>query len=377
MPPPSTPHDADFPLVRMLAATKPTAKAERTFHELVGRIARAREELAQWQAYELRYNRRVVAEIEPLQAQLRAGQRQLVELIERLLGQPLSGRRGRAQRDKLTHLLLDVVSLLLEHREDEALVALHDKYSDVSRDEARRLEMQATKSMLNDVFGVDVGDDHGATTTEELFEHAQRTMDERAEAEERGAAQRREDRNDPDAGKRSAAQTRREQTAKEVSQSLREIYRKLASALHPDREQDPEARQRKTLLMQRVNQAYDASDLLSLLGLQLEIEQIDAAHLSSVTPKRLAHYNKVLREQLADLDAELRRHVEPYRRSLRSSPTAPLTPAMVDRDLTASVKQLRAANRELREDLVVFRDPELVRQWLEYYEIEGGSEGAG
>lgn len=362
----------------MLAATKPTAKAERTFHELVGRIARAREELAQWQAYELRYNRRVVAEIEPLQAQLRAGQRQLVELIERLLGQPLSGRRGRAQRDKLTHLLLDVVSLLLEHGEDEALVALHDKYSDVSRDEARRLEMQAAKSMLNDVFGVDVGDDHGATTTEELFEHAQRTMDERAEAEERGAAQRRDARDDPDAadspGKRSAAQTRREKTAKEVSQSLREIYRKLASTLHPDREQDPEARQRKTLLMQRVNQAYDASDLLSLLGLQLEIEQIDAAHLSSVTPKRLAHYNKVLREQLADLDAELRRHVEPYRRSLRSSPNAPLTPAMVDRDLTASVKQLRAANRELREDLVVFRDPELVRQWLEYYEIDGGGE---
>ena len=376
MPPSSEPHDADFPLVRMLAAAKPATKPERTFQQLVASIARAREELAQWQAYELRYNQRVVVEIEPLQAQLRAGQRQLVELIDRLLGQPLSGRRGRMQRDKLTHLLLDHLSVLLADGEDEALVALHDKYSDVSRDEARRLEMQAAQSMLNDVFGVDVGDDHGATTTEELLEHAQRTMDERAEAEEQEAAQQRDAHDEADAAghhaRRGAAQERREQTAKEVSQSLREIYRKLASALHPDREQDPEARQRKTLLMQRVNQAYDASDLLSLLGLQLEIEQIDADHLSSVTPKRLAHYNKVLREQLADLDAELRRHVEPYRRSLRSPPKAPLTPAMVDRDLTASVKQLRAANRELREDLVVFRDPELVRQWLEYYEIEGG-----
>jgi hypothetical protein len=39
--------------------------------------------------------------------------------------------------------------------------------------------------------------------------------------------------------------------------------------------------------MQRVSQAYEATDPLTLLGLQLEIEQIDATHLSSAGAWRL------------------------------------------------------------------------------------------
>ncbi len=57
--------------------------------------------------------------------------------------------------------------------------------------------------------------------------------------------------------------------------------------------------------MQRVNHAYDEGDLLTLLTLQLETEQIDAAHLARVSTARLGHYNKVLREQVRKLEHEL------------------------------------------------------------------------
>ena len=59
--------------------------------------------------------------------------------------------------------------------------------------------------------------------------------------------------------------------------AVREIFRKLASALHPDRETDPGERARKTALMQRANVAYAANDLLGLLELQFEVDQIDAS----------------------------------------------------------------------------------------------------
>ncbi len=48
---------------------------------------------------------------------------------------------------------------------------------------------------------------------------------------------------------------RREAEAQQATQSVREVYRKLASALHPDRETDERQREAKTALMQRVNQA--------------------------------------------------------------------------------------------------------------------------
>ncbi|WP_143605999.1 hypothetical protein [Variovorax sp. 54] len=57
---------------------------------------------------------------------------------------------------------------------------------------------------------------------------------------------------------------------------MRDIFRKLASAPHPDRETDAQQRKVKTALMQKANQAYAANDLLALLELQLQL-QIDAS----------------------------------------------------------------------------------------------------
>ena len=50
---------------------------------------------------------------------------------------------------------------------------------------------------------------------------------------------------------------------------LRNMYRKLASALHPDRARDEAERVHKTALMGQVNAAHDAKDLLTLMRLQL------------------------------------------------------------------------------------------------------------
>jgi len=88
---------------------------------------------------------------------------------------------------------------------------------------------------------------------------------------------------------------------------VREIFRKLASALHPDRESDTKQREAKTVLMQKVNQACTANDLLTLLELQLRIEQIDASHIANASAQRLKHYNKVLTEQLGELRMEVER----------------------------------------------------------------------
>src|SRR5690606_20305824 len=103
-------------------------------------------------------------------------------------------------------------------------------------------------------------------------------------------------------GRANRAAERKAQAAREASVSVREVYRKLVSALHPDREIDAAERKRKTRLMQRANQAYERNDLLELLALQIETEQIDAAALASVPEERLKHYNQVLLDQARVLD---------------------------------------------------------------------------
>jgi hypothetical protein len=107
------------------------------------------------------------------------------------------------------------------------------------------------------------------------------------------------------AEKKAKKQEEAEQQAKnEVKQSLRELMRKLASALHPDREPEPKERERKTELMKRVNEAYERNDLLTLLSLQLEIEQIQTDDIAKFSDERIKQYIRVLEDQLRTLRDE-------------------------------------------------------------------------
>ena len=358
-------------MTTVLAYGKPLSKAQLSFQQLVGRIEVKREQLKQWQAYLTRYNQRLASEMEPVLVKLRAGKRQMIEVIDELLSRPAPGRRlTRLQRAKLEQLILPLIIGLLNDGDDEGLEALHDKYSDVSRAQIKKSEKEITEAMLNDVLGLDL--DESASSAEDVLENARKLMQERIDEEARLADEwqneRAARRSRASPAKVDAAQARRDEAAREISQSLREVYRKLASALHPDREPDAEARRRKTLLMQRVNQAYADNDLLTLLGLQLEIEQIDAAQLASIPPQRLAHYNQILREQLADLESELERCIEPFR--FASGHRRNLTPAILDRHLSADIEAVRADVRELQKDVVAIRDPDELRDMLKQYRLE-------
>ena len=151
----------------------------------------------------------------------------------------------------------------------------------------------------------------------------------------------------------------------QISQSLREIYRKLVSGLHPDRETDPTERERKTVLMQRVNQAYDAGQLLQLLELQLEMEQIDTEHIAGLGEARLKHYNQVLAEQEADLTHQVEVLKHSFLAQYQMSPFESYTPkkigTMMSEELVVLQKMI-AAQRDLLELLTEY--PGMFKRWL-------------
>jgi len=145
---------------------------------------------------------------------------------------------------------------------------------------------------------------------------------------------------------------------------VREIFRKLASALHPDREADPAQREAKTALMQKVNQAYAASDLLALLELQLQIEQVDAAHIQSAGAQRLKHYNKVLAEQLAELKAGIELAEARFRDDFGLQPGRGLHPAKLTDIVGHSAKMLQDELAACRRELRTLADKAATRRWL-------------
>lgn len=161
----------------------------------------------------------------------------------------------------------------------------------------------------------------------------------------------------------------REDAAQRAKQSVREIYRKLASALHPDREPDQAQRDRKTLLMQQVNKAYDDGNLLALLELQLAIEQIDHADLAGMSEERVGHFNEVLKEQSRSLDEELSMLTMPFSMIMNWN-SAKLTPQIVSREFSSDLQEQRLLLQQLEADLIEFRDIKRLKAFLKTHQPE-------
>jgi hypothetical protein len=345
-------------LVTVTASTASLTRAQRSFNRLTDKIRRQRAELAEWDTFMPRFEQRARAELDPVEREVREHQRRLVRRLDALLTTPERGERlSKRHCARVRSQIIGLIDAVLGGGPDAELEALYDRHSDISREQLRREEMGMMESALSGIFGAEAVRGHGAADIDELLQHAGESLAGQAAEKERKRMER--------AAKRAArggrptkaelAAERRAQAEREASQSVREIFRKLASALHPDREADSTQRERKTALMQRVNLAYKRKDLLELLTLQIEIEQIDADQLANAPEQRLEHFNAVLREQSKTLADELEQRVTPFRTFLGTL-AGGVTPKSVDKALTERVFEGRTVCKEIARDLEALDD---------------------
>jgi hypothetical protein len=310
------------------------AQQQTRFNALVRDVALWRAALAEWQERIARYEQTLA----PVRRELHAAWRQWVFTLDHASLQP---GLSRAERGQLGDLLRETAAALLQ-LEDDAEVA-----EVASRHAEEALSVSAT------------AEDAAPTGSE------QASLEDPAQDWEQQAAVAAAQRAEWAAQRRAAsASKRRRKEEQEVSGSVRDVYRRLASALHPDREPDARQRERKTALMQQANQAYAEENLLALLELQLQAELIDAAHLASVDRRRLQHYVVVLQEQLADLQSETRRLEAEFRAATGLAPGAGLQARKADRIITSEAQRMRSELQLLRRQTRALLDVEAVKAWL-------------
>ena len=306
--------------------------AQARFNTLVKRIEAERQRLSEWQTTRASYQQKFAAHYLPLLMAYRAAR---VQLIERLDDAGAAMRLSRHEDAKISHIIRTVALDMAGDDDDAQLRGLYERHGGQAWPDE-------TTQVIEEAWQVPIEETPARTPRKSKKKQA-------AEAEQAAVAQ-------------------------QGQQSLREVYRKLAGALHPDREQDADARERKHALMQRVNVAYDRQDLLGLFELQLEVAQIDAQQLSALGEVRLQHYNTVLAAQLADLQRDCRAieagfYVGDERRHRPS-----LSPAGVLRDLQAEIRALQGDIAYLREELAAFRDDRTLKAWLKAYRMAADHE---
>jgi hypothetical protein len=261
----------------------PQTLEQQRFQFLIRQIGDARKAFSDLEKRIEAFRQLRVQKLQPVRASLTRALRETIFAIDRLLDQ-----RGwsRAEQAALRDILTGTAEVVIEVAgEDPEIKAVYNKHSNLDFDTAKDEDIQRLKAEAEAFTGFDLGGDEGIRSEEDLVQRLYEEMAARETAAE--------------PSKRS------EDSAQLARQALREIYRKLASAVHPDRESDAARREEKNQLMQRINQAYAANDLLSLFEIQIEIDQLDPEQIGNLGTQRLRQYNRLLSEQLARLRSKL------------------------------------------------------------------------
>jgi len=318
--------------------------ARKRFDKLLRQLEQRRAELHAWAEAIPRWQQRHHEQLQPLLEQRMALDLAMIELLD---GYAARIKLGKADRAYLSELVCDLAEPLIASGHDE-LKPIFDRHSELGYDEEAVEAEEMLKYAIGAACGLDFGEIDELDSQEALFEKVQ----ERLRQQDEHARQR-------DARRR----TRGKQAAVEPP-PLRELYRKLAANLHPDRAHDGADVEWRTRLMQRLNAAYKANDLIGLLELQAEIGLLDAAGVDAWSDVRLAQYSRELAQQCKDIERELLRVEMAFCEDYGLEPATRLRPQHLDKLLARLKRQLEDALAVMRRDLRMLEEPQAFKRWL-------------
>ena len=334
--------------------------AQQRFNRLLAKIDKLEGQVTEVKTLADAFRPLYQSTLEPLRAEHKAAIRRMVLALDERLQR--KGLTPAQKRDGL-EIFLDLCQTLAEWG-DADMAALHDQRSPRSLREKEQERAAMMRSMMEDALGGSLdmdAQDASLDPLEAVMRASHERLHEAMQADEakREAAQARRKKKAP-----TPAQLKAGQEQEDADTVLRQVYRQLASALHPDRERDPAEHQRKTALMSEANAAYAKQDLMALLHLQLRIAQADAQDLLQQPEERIAAMSRLLKQQAAELEQELfaRQHhlKEEFDLEFYQLPTT----ATLRRQLEQQAKDLKAQLGFMEADIAQVQDDAGFKRWL-------------
>lgn len=353
-------------IVRIAHGTEKTtlSKAQKKFNSLTNKIEMQKKLLQEWQDSVQKYNHREGTEYKQLLDNFNNHRVELVHLLDNAYGNKLF---KKADKEKIKYLIEEITFLLIQDGKEE-MKSLYEKYSnsdyDKENEESNIILGDIFKNMFQEMFNVEFTDDLDTSSPEKMAKALKQKLQEKQNQYDEKRSKRKK------TAKQLAKEEQQKQEELNASKSIQDIFRKLTTAFHPDREQDEVERERKTKIMQKVNVAYNKKDLLQLLALQLEFEQIDQTQLNTIAEGRLKHFNKILQEQLDELQQEIYQIEHIFKIKLDIPPFLNLTPNKLLEIIEEEISNMQLSITNIKKDLELIQDPAALKAWLKSYKIK-------
>lgn len=347
------------------AEAAPLSAAARAFNLQLGRIDKLKSQLQELDALAQAHRLALHRNVTPLQQRQDQAMRTMALFLE---GKLSDKALTTLQRETARQIVCSLARTLAEAG-DTDMAALHDRHSPESLAEQALARAAGLREQIEDALGSGL-DDLGPDATPDEVLHAGMARLRQAAAEEQArrsaAAARRKAKKKPGAA-RAAEQAGQD----DAEASLRTLFRQLASALHPDREPDPEARLAKTALMSEANAAYERRDLVGLLQIQQRALGADPQAAARLGDDRLAALTVLLKQQVADLERERVRLHDRLGAEFQIAPGFGVTARTLQMVLNEQVSALEHALTLMEADGARVQEPAELKRWLSEQRREG------
>lgn len=355
---PDTPATGATTLSVRPVEAEPLSAAARAFNLQLTRIDKLKSQLQALDNLAQAHRHALHAQVTPLQKRHGQALREMaLFLAERLQGKLLSA----VQRETARQILCSLARTLARDGDAE-MAALHDQHHTATLAELARERADELRAQLEAALGGSLDDVHqDASADEVLAAGMERLRQSVADEQERRreAAARRKAKKKP-----GAVQTAAQAQLDDAETALRKLFRQLASALHPDRETDAQARLAKTALMSEANAAYERKDLVALMQIQQRALLADPLAAAQMSDDKLAALTRLLKQQVADLERDRAGRNDQLAAEFHIASGLGVTPRTLQMVLQEQVEELEAALDLMNRDLQRVQDDAGLKRWL-------------
>ena len=362
-----TPTDA----LRVVApGAVPLSAAARAYNLQLARIDKLKSQLAQMDALASAHRRALTTQVFPLAQRRQALVKDLAVWLDRHL--PHDPTLSAGQRQFGVQLLCGLAKDLVAQGHAD-MAAVHDRHSPRTLAQLARDHAQAMKAQLEALLGEPLLPDQPDADLHDVMHAARARMKQAAEEEEAKAAEREAKRQAKRDAKSKAKQASKPPNEAQLLQaslqgdadtSLRTLYRQLASALHPDRESDPDARLHKTALMSEANAAYARKDYVTLVDIQQRAALADPAAVAKMPDDKLQALTLLLKAQVAELERQRAHTQQQLEHEFDVPPGMGLNANTLKTLLNGQEDGLQEAVDALASELALVKQDAGLKRWL-------------
>ena len=299
---------------------------------------------------------RIPTDLDPLIREYQEFRAEIVHIMDRTYTSDLF---RKIYQDKLAYLIIESAYDLIAHYGVDDLKSVFNKYSPVDIEILLAQEKAKEEKITDPAFLIE-SESVQETPQYENFHDLPEEEQQRIKAEQR-----------EERLKKRIQEAKTQSDQQKATKSVRTVYMDLVKSFHPDLEMDEVEKLRKTDIMQQVTQAYQENNLLKLLKLQIELDRIDQEHLENLTKNQLNYYNKVLKQQVEDLEL-VKENIQKRISAVCGLPfqhANSLTTVIVK--FNTNVNEMKAEIKNIKNVMKNWKIPSQLKAYLKTYQIPG------